>query len=542
MGKEIASLYATVGIKDDQFKKGMTNAKGLLNQLNNSKLGQVTQQMTGFSLSSIGSAAAVTAVIKEVSKAINETVDYNSQIKDTARLLGLTTEETSRLVQASDDLFISEDTLKTAFQAASRQGIDVSITGIKSLSEQYLALNPGVERAQFLMQKFGRSGADMGKLMEVGAAGIDKAMGAVEDSLIVTQKSIEQSDKYKQNLDKLSDSWTGLKIAVGNGVIPVLNAFISTETDADKIARENIKTQLDAIRQAKARGVATQELLDLETKLLNLENTNKANDAWTASLNAQADAYFRLHPEAKQAADDIQSIDDAIKNATSITDLQTNFMDAKDASAQFDLGLKMVRTGLEDFGVAGEETFRAILLGIGDISPAAVKAYIEMQTVVENIHKMMDAGFSTQVIVDYVINVQGGGGTGIPVVGGASGEFYGGSGGSGESGGSSSGGIPNTMNGGGDWVPSSQDGWYTNAGGYYTQTPHASGGSWMIPAAYGYEGYRMPGGQTASGGEVVTITPKNQVGQGGGITATQMEAMMSRMSNAIIAGIAKRIS
>ena len=43
------------------------------------------------------------------------------------------------------------------------------------------------------------------------------------------------------------------------------------------------------------------------------------------------------------------------------------------------------------------------------------------------------------------------------------------------------------------------------AGGF----PHAAGGSWMVPAAYGYEGYQMGGGHTASAGEIITVTPAN---------------------------------
>lgn len=570
MGREFASLYATLAIDASGFKKGMKDSADALTRLGgdftkvsgsldslisqykastpeNLKYAQSIakiqtafdngnissaeavkqlqavkremgsgvspinkfktgfQDLTGISLTGAGAIAAAGLAIKEVSKAINETVDYNSQIKDTARLLGLTTEETSRLVQAADDLFVSEDTLKTAFQAASRQGIDVSITGIKSLSEQYLELNPGVERAQFLMKAFGRSGADMGKLMEVGADGIDKAMGAIGDSLVVTQKSIEQSDEYKRNLDNLSDSWTGLKIAVGNGVIPVLNAFLSTEQDADEIMQQNIKTQLEAIKQAKARGVATQELLDLEQKLLNLENSTRVNQAWTDNLNAQADAYFRLHPEVKQVTDDIKLFEDTLKEAALTTDLETSFMNAKDATDQFDLGLKMIRTGLQEFGKAGEETFQSILLGIGDISPAAVTAYIEMQTVVGNIKKMMEAGFSTQVIVDYVINVKSGGGTGIPVVGGAAGEFYGGST------------APKPKgNAGKSYIDANGLHWQQNLNPDGSEKgwthSNANGGSWMIPMAFGNEGYIMPGGQSASGGETVTVTPKNQQG------------------------------
>lgn len=46
-----------------------------------------------------------------------------------------------------------------------------------------------------------------------------------------------------------------------------------------------------------------------------------------------------------------------------------------------------------------------------------------------------------------------------------------------------------------------------------TTHTHASGGSFLIPQSYGYEGFMMGNGDTASGGEKVTITPKGQDSQ-----------------------------
>jgi hypothetical protein len=39
---------------------------------------------------------------------------------------------------------------------------------------------------------------------------------------------------------------------------------------------------------------------------------------------------------------------------------------------------------------------------------------------------------------------------------------------------------------------------------------HASGGDFMIPMSYGNEGFKMGNGDTASGGERVSITPRGQ--------------------------------
>jgi len=188
------------------------------------KLNTSFKSLTGFSLGAAGAvglaSAAINKAVQYTKDAIEKNDAYVTSVIDMSRVLGINTEETSKLIQASDDLFISQEKLNTALLAASRQGIDVSISGLERLSNKYLALNPGVERAQYLLQTFGRSGADMGKLMEMGAEGIKESMNAVEDWMIVTKDTVETVTAYKQSLDAAQDANDGLKYSVANGTMP----------------------------------------------------------------------------------------------------------------------------------------------------------------------------------------------------------------------------------------------------------------------------------------------------------------------------------
>ena len=207
---------------NDKSSKAINSSKASLDKLKNN-----FSQLTGVSLGTAGAIGAAGFAVQKLAQFINSAISgteqYVSSITDMSRVLGISTEDTSKLVQASDDLFISQEKLNAALLAASRQGIDVSIEGLKKLSGQYLSLNPGVERAEFLMKKFGRSGSDIGKLMEVGADGIDQATAAIAKNLIVTEQSKINIENYKRSVDNLSDSWQGLKYTVGNAVIPQLD-------------------------------------------------------------------------------------------------------------------------------------------------------------------------------------------------------------------------------------------------------------------------------------------------------------------------------
>jgi len=284
---------------DKQVKglQGQTGVKGLNKTLGDldSKFKSVTGVSLGFATAAGAAGAAVSGLIKFMSDAVNETVAYATEIDNMSRLLGLSTEETSRLVQASDDLFISQETLTSGLQAATRKGIDVSIEGLKKLADQYNSLPAGVTRSKFVLDTFGRSGAEMGKLMEQGAAGIDAATAAIADNMIITQKSMADIMNYKRSVDNLNDSWQGVKYTVGSTVIPQLDLLFRVMTkgkdDVEKHAQavNELQMQLDRAASAAAIGnksaKAAMEALQKQLDTLNDEFYNTVDAAGTTTTS-----------------------------------------------------------------------------------------------------------------------------------------------------------------------------------------------------------------------------------------------------------------
>lgn len=213
----------------DIIIKAVDKASGEINKVTGAgnKLAAGFKSLTGITLGAGAALAGIGAAAKFIGDAVNETVAYATEIDNMSRLLGLSTEETSRLVQASDDLFISQETLTSGLQAATRKGIDVSIEGLKRLADEYNSLPAGVTRSKFVLDTFGRSGAEMGKLMEVGADGIDAATAAIADNMVITNKSYEEIMDYKRSVDNLNDSWQGVKYTIGTAVIPPLNDLLT---------------------------------------------------------------------------------------------------------------------------------------------------------------------------------------------------------------------------------------------------------------------------------------------------------------------------
>lgn len=187
---------------------------------------------------------------------INPTVDYAASVRDLQRTIGATAEESSKLIQAADDMGISSGTLSAALQAAIRKGVKPTVEGIGALADEYNAIQDPIARTKFLMDNFGRSGAALAPLMEQGAAGI-AAMGdeAERMGLVMGQDAVDAARQYELAVDNLEDSMLALKIQIAEGVMPVLtNLFTEMATGTllqkqlNAAAEDGVITQAEAAR------------------------------------------------------------------------------------------------------------------------------------------------------------------------------------------------------------------------------------------------------------------------------------------------------
>jgi hypothetical protein len=163
------------------------------------------------------------AVAGALSKAVSEAQDYDQQIKGLMVSTGASADQTSRMVQVLDDAGIEFNTVTKAMKEMAKDGTEPSIEEIASLSDEFLKLQTGAERGQFLLDKFGKSGLDMARAMALGGDEIRKMNSEMEGGLILTEENIASSEEYRKNLDNLSDSVRGLKTALGNELIPSLS-------------------------------------------------------------------------------------------------------------------------------------------------------------------------------------------------------------------------------------------------------------------------------------------------------------------------------
>lgn len=224
----------------------------------------LTELRSGLMLAEQG-ARAVSAAIHSV---IDPTTQLADQIRELQNTIGGSAEDASKLIQAANETGVSFGSLESGLKAAIRtmkssksEGIEPNIAGLAILADKYVAIQDPIQRTKFLMDNFGRSGADLTQMMKLGGNAIrdmgdqTQAMG-----LVMTQEGVDAAYKYEQSMRNLDDAVMGLKISIGQKVIPVISALANAETQA-------LTTQ-SIINQAVAAGVITNnEAYNIQTKL-----------------------------------------------------------------------------------------------------------------------------------------------------------------------------------------------------------------------------------------------------------------------------------
>lgn len=225
-----ANLDILINAKDEASAQieGVGESLGGLDKAGQSAGLSLTDLKSGLDLAKMAF-GAVQGAIKSV---IDPTVEYAGEVRTLGRTIGSTAEESSKLIQAADDVGISAGTLQSALEAAIKKGVKPSIEGIGKLADQYNAIQDPIEKTKFLMDNFGRAGADLAPLMEEGAAGIRAAGDEAERlGLVMDQDGVDSARRYEIAMDDFGDSVMAVKLAIAENLLPAVTELISTGSE-----------------------------------------------------------------------------------------------------------------------------------------------------------------------------------------------------------------------------------------------------------------------------------------------------------------------
>ena len=273
---------------------GEGQAKGGLKGLSES-----FEHLTGVSLTSAASMAALTGAVMGAVKiardAINEYSSYVESVDKMSMSTGMAAEETSRLIQVADDARVAQSSLETALKMALQNGFQPTIENLAVLSDEYLSMGSATERAEKLQKIFGKQWSEMVPLLEKGGKAIRDGAASISDGLVVTNESIEANRKYVAAVDSLSDSWTNLKYSITRDAIPALSQWM------DMAARS---IELQESGASRAEWMATME----REKALATYEASDAAQAYSDRLAAQAAVYAEINAQAEESVPVLEDI------------------------------------------------------------------------------------------------------------------------------------------------------------------------------------------------------------------------------------------
>ena len=244
-----------------KFQKGMQNA---VKEVDNdsktitSKLGSmasvVGKALTGLAVAGIG------AVITGMTAAVAETIKWKGTLEDINRNLGTTTQQTAGLSlvakasgieidslagmldKMAKNLTTANGQLGPAGKALQQLGISAYdsngkmlpvTTTLQNIADKLKTMPDGLEKTTLEMDLFGKSGADLGELLDKSAnGGIQNYINqASKVGLVMSDKQMKDAEGLKLAMGDLDASFKGIGITLGSTLTPALTTVAKKFND-----------------------------------------------------------------------------------------------------------------------------------------------------------------------------------------------------------------------------------------------------------------------------------------------------------------------
>ncbi len=283
----LGNMVIEITAEADGFNKAVQDTQN--------KIKQATKNIDGttFSMTELNNALEVgKKAFEMVQAAIDQTVgvavDYNKQVREMGQLTGLGAEETSRLIQVTDDWGISSDAATAAMEMMNKKGITPSIDNLAKIADEYMNATDKSAFAEMANAKYGRSFSTLIPILAQGGQALRDQAAAVNDNMVATDESIAKSREYEVALDNLNDMVTGLKYELGNsGLLQVMIDVIKATNDGVVAMENDIDIRRLSENLVEDQIITEKERQDLLWKILIGETTQAEAAAYLAQQNYQ---------------------------------------------------------------------------------------------------------------------------------------------------------------------------------------------------------------------------------------------------------------
>lgn len=208
-------------------------------------------------------------IVKFGKEGVDATLKYANEVRQLSMASGQSAENSSRFLQVLDDYKLSAQDAMLATKALTKEGLAPNMDTLAKLSDEYLTLNSAQARNEFIMKNLGKGGLQWAEVLGKGSKALREQGDAIADNLILNQQALDDAREYEIAMDSLNDSVMGLKMAIGQHLIPVLTDQMNVMRDDARameiLEEQGISTFWATMKQqqaAKEQAIAERESAD----------------------------------------------------------------------------------------------------------------------------------------------------------------------------------------------------------------------------------------------------------------------------------------
>jgi hypothetical protein len=236
--------------------------------------------------------AAIAGAVKIVDAAIGPFVDYGRTVRELGGALGLSAQETSRLIQVGDDFKISVDEMRIAMEMATKKGFVPSVENLAQLADKLEGIDSPTERAAELTKIFGRNWTVLLPMLSAGGDAIRENAAAISESLILTEESVQMTRDWEIALDQWQDRIEAAKISSGSFMVEGLLPWFDIAEQMPAVTDVMSDRLREFDQRARGAGIGGHEGADgvaaLDAKLAEAKEALEAGvavDGWLEALH-----------------------------------------------------------------------------------------------------------------------------------------------------------------------------------------------------------------------------------------------------------------
>lgn len=400
MGEEIENMWVRLSLKSDEFKAGITEARGVLTNWRD-ETNSNTVEMAKWGAAFTRTVAPALAMGAVMLAAAGNAGRFGKEIQDNARDLGLSTTEFQRWTHAaiatgSSASEITESIrqmsvrMKDASDPASEIGKQLQALGVsavdprgklRSMNDVLLDIIPalnklpsGFDRNQASMAIFGRSFSNIADLTALSRQELQKLL---DQAPVFSDERINQLDDYNTRMQLLNEKLQILNVEFGEKLVPVIENSLVPALEAAAPAISDLITLMDYLGEAVDRAATGYAMLRDPAnweKIAGGLNARQAARDWSrewgdelGKVNPNVKAMKGIFPEGKlPPSGGLVSLDVDTTAQKKLTDATNDYVKSlKAVSDELEHRNNLKRNYLENIQFAGNDIgqIRSLTLG-----------------------------------------------------------------------------------------------------------------------------------------------------------------------------------